>query len=411
MSLQENEVENQEPEINNEINFDKNKQRSNNKDLDLVFSTRNRKTEKKRKSIRSSPVYADIDDYVYKYSKRRSSSNSKKKMKTWKKVVISLISIILALLIFLVSIFFIGRFKLLEENKNVKIEIPTEVATEDDGYIIGRDGHKYKYNENITTILCMGVDKKELNDAGIHGKGGSSDVLLMVTVDTSTGKTNLINISRDTMAEIDVYSGEGKYSKSEKTQICLAYAYGDGKHTSCENQVKAVSRLFYNIPISSYASLDLDGIKVINDYVGGVSVYSPETIGPFTAGQYYTLYGNDAETFVRKRDVVNANGNQLRMERQKIYLESFIGKVVEKTKKDIQTPVALFETATPYICTNLDASKITYLGLNALRGQYNEFKVQSLDGKIKQGDVYVEYHLNEDKFFDMFLDVFCVRVD
>ena len=42
------------------------------------------------------------------------------------------------------------------------------------------------------------------------------------------------------MADVDVYSESGVYSGINKEQICLAYAYGDGQHTSCENVLKSV---------------------------------------------------------------------------------------------------------------------------------------------------------------------------
>lgn len=76
---------------------------------------------------------------------------------------------------------------------------------------------------------------------------------------------------------------------TEKQQICLSYSYGDGKESSCENTVNSVQRLFYNIPINTYFSLDLDGISALNDSVGGVDVVSPETIGEFVEEKAITL--------------------------------------------------------------------------------------------------------------------------
>ena len=111
--------------------------------------------------------------------------------------------------------------------------------------------------------------------------------------------------------------------------------------------------------------------------------------------------------FVRRRSTEIIEGNTLRMERQRIYIQEFAKKVIEQTKTDIQTPLNLFNTASPYICTNLDASKITYLAINALQGNISkEIEIKSLEGELKQGETYVEYYLDEDKFFELFLDVF-----
>ena len=91
-------------------------------------------------------------------------------------------------------------------------------------------------------------------------------------LDTKTGKSRLIAISRDTMTDVNVYSDLGNFIGTEKLQLCLAYTYGDGKEKSCENTVRAVSRLFYGMPVAAYAALDLDAITVLTDAVGGVEV-------------------------------------------------------------------------------------------------------------------------------------------
>ena len=64
----------------------------------------------------------------------------------------------------------------------------------------------------------------------------------------------------------------------------------------------AVRRLFYNVPINSYVALDLDGISYMNDAVGGVGLTPIETFRNFTEGETVTLWGKDAESYVRYRD-------------------------------------------------------------------------------------------------------------
>ena len=50
------------------------------------------------------------------------------------------------------------------------------------------------------------------------------------------------------------------------------HGYGDGMELSCERSVAAVSRLFYNLPISGYAAINMGAIPALNDAVGGVQV-------------------------------------------------------------------------------------------------------------------------------------------
>jgi len=384
-------------------------------------------------------AFDDLDDYVYRYSRkrhhkhhksgilrklgihkshRRKKKKKKSKFKTWQKVIISIICIILVIIIGLLgTILYLNKAgeNALLNSEQVVITVPEEVKDSDNGgkYLVTKDGRKFAYNENITSILCMGVDKDDLElDNDVVGTAGAADFLFLITIDTATGESNLIHISRDTMAEIGIYSTEGIYVESREAQICLAYAYGDGKHVSCNNQVTAVRNLFYNVPINSYVSLDLSGVSVINDSIGGVTVTSPETIGEFTAGQQYHLQGKYAEMFVRRRSIDIIEGNSLRMKRQREYIQAFAQKVIQQTKEDIQTPITLFNTASPYICTNLDASKITYLAINGLKGNLSkEFEIKTLDGELKQGETYVEYYLDEEKFFETFLEVFYTPVE
>ena len=248
---------------------------------------------KKSGTKRRGSAKDDLNDYIYMTPVKNSSSHKKekKKKKLWLKILIGiLIGLIVLILSGIITLFVlinVGKGAMLDANKTAIINVPTYVQqVEQDGKTIVYNGKTYKYNEAITSILFMGIDRDQFADDDENlGTNGDADALMLLTYDTSNGNTDLISISRDTMADIDVYSKDGTYIGIEKQQICLAYAYGDGKETSCTNQVNAVSRLFYNIPISSYLSMDLDAVSVLNDAVGGVTVTSPQTFKEFTKGE------------------------------------------------------------------------------------------------------------------------------
>lgn len=362
----------------------------------------------------TSTMPRDLDDYVYKKPRRYGKNHKKKKSKLQKVligVIISLAALIVCAVSTVVILNMMGQNALLN-NKDLILEVPDHAQGQENGKFITYKGKSYQFNENITSILCMGIDKTELletNDA--VGTSGNADVLILISVDTQSGKTDMISISRDLMSEIDVYSAAGVYGGTKTEQICLAYAYGNGRESSCENQVAAVRRLFYNVPIHSYMAFDLSGISVLNDAIGGVNVTALETIGPFTKGQTVTLVGDDAEKYVRFRDTSKLDSNTLRMERQKQYLQSFFFKAISQTKADIKTPLTLFNTASPYTVTNLDASKVTYFALNMLQHHNTELEILNVPGEIKQGERYAEYYVNEDQFYEMFLNVYYTPVD
>ena len=361
----------------------------------------------------------DLNDYIYMTPVKNSSSHKKekKKKKLWLKILIGiLIGLIVLILSGIITLFVlinVGKGAMLDANKTAIINVPTYVQqVEQDGKTIVYNGKTYKYNEAITSILFMGIDRDQFADDDENlGTNGDADALMLLTYDTSNGNTDLISISRDTMADIDVYSKDGTYIGIEKQQICLAYAYGDGKETSCTNQVNAVSRLFYNIPISSYLSMDLDAVSVLNDAVGGVTVTSPQTFKEFTKGETVTLYGESAETFVRNRDTSVLDSNNSRMERQRVYIESFFKTLAAGTKENLMLPVDLFNAASPYTVTNIDIPKVTYLASNILEKDFSDIEMQNVPGEVVQGEVYAEYHLDQEKFFEMFLNVYYTPVD
>ena len=74
------------------------------------------------------------------------------------------------------------------------------------------------------------------------------------------------------MVDVNVCDSAGKFLGTERLQICLAHAYGDGAESSSENLKLSVSRLLFGIPINAYFTLDLDAISILNDAVGGVTV-------------------------------------------------------------------------------------------------------------------------------------------
>lgn len=193
---------------------------------------------------------------------------TRKKMSIPAKIGISALAIILA-----VILAFVGTFAFLESRgKNELKNVPDQTNYQE---TIEYNGNKYVYNSDVIAIAFMGVDKRDLGlDNGSVGTGGQSDADILLTINTKTGKAKAIAIPRDTMVDVDLYSESGIFLRSEKMQLCLSYAYGDGKAKSAENTANSISRILYDVPITKYFALDLNGIAPINDSIGGVTVDS-----------------------------------------------------------------------------------------------------------------------------------------
>ena len=348
-------------------------------------------------------------------------------MKKQTKRKIKWIVLILLLLILLGVIGFLaaevmGRNAMTgKTDETIQVTAPEteDVEVEKDGEFVTYKGQKYRYNENITSVLCMGVDERELADEETQiGDAGQADMLMLAILDTETGDVKLWNISRDSMTDVDIYNVEGEYVRTEEMQACLSFAYGDGSHESCENTVRSVSRLLYGMPIQSYAVLNLDAIRPLNDAIGGVEVTIHEgDILPakFKAGTTVLLKGNDVESYVRSRrtetpdEPLDTNNN--RMERQRQYMMNFIRKVLQMTKEDISTPINLFNIARKgqYIITNLNVSRVSYLTTVLSKISFSEESFQTIPGEVVAGEKYAEYHVDDEALYEMILDTFYTK--
>lgn len=345
---------------------------------------------------------------------------NKQKKKYGRYVLLIIVLLLLLLVISFLILKAFGKKALLEKETAAAENTMTEneeVYAEDDGEVLVYQGEKYRYNENLTCILCMGVDKEKLEKESA-GSGGQADMLVLAILDVKEGSVQLWNISRDAMTEVDVYNVDGEYVRTDELQACLAFAYGDGKHTSCENTVRAVSRLLYGMPIQSYAVLDLDAIRPLNDAVGGVEVtIHEEDILPesFVPGTTVLLKGDDVEAYVRSRrtempdEPIDSNNN--RMARQKQYMLKFVQQALTMTKEDLTVPLKLYRIAAEddHMVTNLNASKITYLTSIFYKVHFGEEDFKTVPGEVVEGAEYAEFHVDDDALYKMILDTFYIK--
>lgn len=343
-------------------------------------------------------------------------------MHRWKKVLRVLLLLILLTVIVFLGMQIAGK-NAMHATETVGVE-KTALASEDvelgdNGDVIVYKGETYRYNENITSVLCMGVDTKELGEeASEIGENGQADMLMLAILDTQSGEVNLWNISREAMTDVDVYNVNGEYVRTEEMQLCLAYAYGDGKKTSCKNTIKSVSRLLYGMPIQSYAVLNLDAIQPMNDAIGGVDVVINEgDVLPreFKPGTTVHLEGKDVITYVRHRSPGAEGGtldsNNNRMARHRQYMMKFIQKVLQKTKEDIKIPINLFYIAVngKYMITDLTISKISYMASVFSKVDFSEDNFWTIPGEIVKGEKYAEYHVDDEVLYQRILDTFYIK--
>lgn len=378
---------------------------------------------KKRNIFSSQESHNTTRSYTYKNNfVKEANARRKDKKPIWKKLLI-IFGIVIGALVLLgvigVLVFFIlkenglSQLRAADVNMTAPLIENAQVSVDSSANTITYQGQTYVYNGNMTSILCMGVDKSDgLGlDNGIVGTGGQADAIYLLAMDTETGKTTVIGVSRDIYSDIGVYTVDGKYSGTEYAQLCLAYAYGDGKETSCENTVNAVERLFYNLPINSYFAMDLNAVPDLNDAIGGVNVtitdeYLYNATGyEWHRGDTVHLDGIEAVWYLQYRNVDELASGVDRMNRQLSYLQQYCKTAVEMTKSDLSTPIRLFGVVQDYAVTNLNASKISALAYTAATsGTQLEFK--KVPGEITHNGEYAQYVVDEQGLLELILEVY-----
>lgn len=339
--------------------------------------------------------------------------------KKTKKVLLILLVVVLVLALAVVGTVFgliqSGKISLLNtDDMNINPgDSVSDVQVEEDGKTVDYGGTRYVYNDNMTTVLCIGVDEESFSSAaGVNGLNGQADAVFLYALDTATGDSTIIPIPRDTMVDVDLYSSSGKYVSSSKKQLCLAYAYGDGKHKSCENTLKSVTRLFYGLPINSYVAIDLKSIEVLSEKVGGVPVTPSDTFtyGGYTfyAGNEVNLKGLRARAFIQWRDEARLETNFTRMSHQKQFITSFFNKALEKTKKDITFPVSVYKSASKYMITDINLAEISFFASSVVKS--GSLSYHSIDGEMKIGEKYAEFYADDNSVYKTIIDVFYTPV-
>lgn len=352
-------------------------------------------------------------------SSKKKSKTNKKKIPTAGKVAIAILVLLLVLILGVV-----GTFFFLEYKGKSNLTSPTVTTQENYEEKITYNGHEYVYNKDVIAIAFLGVDKRDLGlEDGVIGTAGQADTNIVLTVDTKTGRAKAIAVPRDTMVEVDLYSENNIFLRNEEMQLCLSYAYGNGRDTSATNVTTSISRILRNIPIEKYFALDLNGIAPINDAVGGVtltSLYDFPKENIKKGDEIHLATGADlsAEAYVRTRNLDSINASLNRTERQVQYIKAFAAQVVPAVLNDFSIVTRLYNTASDYSATNLTVSDATYLASLLISKGITDFETETLQGEMKPSTridyadvVYAEFYPDEDKLMETVLDTFYTQID
>lgn len=275
------------------------------------------------------------------------------------------------------------------------------------------NGKTYRRNTYIHTILCLGIDRTDdMVGTREPGEAGQSDGIYLIAQDTVRNQIKILMIPRDTMTRIVITDKNNQELGTRVDHLNIAYGYGDGEKLSCDLAKRAVINLLQGIPIDRYMAVDIVVLSKLNDAVGGVTVTIPtdgmEKRDPaFVKGTQVTLHGDQAEAFIRYRDIERDNSALFRMNQHKEYMEQFFKAVKQKSKEDSQIVTNMFDMIQDYMQTDMPKDEYMKIAIDVLgSGSLGDDNFRMIPGVGTATDTYDEFHANIQQMIPILLQMF-----
>ena len=273
------------------------------------------------------------------------------------------------------------------------------------------DGVEYELNENIETVLVMGLDKfAEDIDTSSYDNDQQADFVMLFVLDNQNKTCKALHINRDTMVEMNILGIAGQEIGTTKQQLALAHTYGNGQNVSCRNTAKAVSNLFQGIDITHYVSVTMDAVPVFNDLVGGVTV---EILDDFTGiddtliqGEKVTLMGDQSLIYVRNRYGMEDSTNSHRMIRQKQYIDELYKLTREKVNEDENFIITAWKELAQY--TVSDCYEQDLMQIYEKVSGYEFLGTVQIEGESVVGERFMEFYPDEEKLSELVKELFYI---
>ena len=279
--------------------------------------------------------------------------------------------------------------------------------------IVEYKGETYKYNDHLSNYLFLGIDTREAVDTyQSQADAGQADAIFLVSMDRATEKIKVLFIPRDSMTRIEVFNPYGQSLGETTDHLNIQYAFGDGKEKSCELMKTAVSDMLDGLPIQGYCSMNMDGISVITDFVGGIQLTIPDDsladVNPkYKKGAVVDITGETAEQFVRYRDIDKTQSALVRQERQKTFLQALVQKAQEKAGEDAGFVTGLYDSVKSYTVTNMGNDIFAKLLAASQNGITD---TETVPGEGTHGENFDEYHIDEDALSDLIISMFYEKI-
>ena len=283
-------------------------------------------------------------------------NKDKKKYSLRNRIIISTISIVLAVVVgVVIGYYSYVKGKIYAEPSEIEVKTVEKKNEEE---------VDYEEVEGITNVLLVGTDARDLKESA------RADSIIIATLDNNNKEIRLTSLFRDTLVDIDGY---GPY------KLNAAMAFGG------INLLKDTIQETYNINIDKYIIINFWGFEAIIDQMGGLEIdvkdyqldelnkYIGESTGgndcPVTESGLQLLNGKQALSYARIRKGVGDEFERTERQREVLF------KVAEKLRETKPTKyLGIMNSMLDYINTNIDL-------LDALNMAYTIYKFPSLETK------------------------------
>lgn len=225
------------------------------------------------------------------------------------------------------------------------------------------DGKTYIEREDVDAYVIMGIDKDGKVERGVDAwDGGQADMIQVMIIDHAAKTWQLLAVDRNTLVYLETLNQDGTSAGEQYLQICLAHGYSYGLEDGCIKTVDILKNMLLTRRMNSYYALNMGGISVLNDLVGGVPITVTEEfreIDPsLKLGETVTLTGEQADSFVRARMSMADDSNVPRMKRQEVYLDAFVKKFDDLSTNEI---LDIYNKMMDYVVTNMGSATFSKL--------------------------------------------------
>lgn len=229
------------------------------------------------------------------------------------------------------------------------------------------NGGDVMYSKDVINVLCIGVDTRNKNTIS-----GLTDSMIIVSINRKLGTITMTSIMRDSFAYLESPDGTGSFNK-----INSAFPF-----YGITNLINTIESHF-KIKIDGYAMINFAFFKAVIDKLGGVNVpvqqyeadYINSTYGfDISAGESVNLNGDEALAFCRSRKC-DSDGDVSRTRRQRQVMVGLLAKGATIQTSEITGYIKSFM---PYLETSYDETEVISLAMKAVVGGWAGFEVQQL---------------------------------